>query len=100
MREAFDYYLKQAAESGFTAYHEMGMVTPEEKGGWKGYEILLEKEREGKLPLRTVGVCHKLGGGDDTLGEYLPSKPFKRSTASREGTTARHGKRCTGDVQR
>jgi predicted amidohydrolase YtcJ len=43
-------------KAGITAYHEMGIMAPELTEGYLGYQLLLEWEKQGKLPCRVVGV--------------------------------------------
>lgn len=41
---------------GITAYHDMGMWAPDMPQGYLGFELLLELEKAGKLPVRVAGV--------------------------------------------
>lgn len=63
---------------GITAYHDMGMWAPDLSQGHLGFELLLELEKAGKLPLRVVGVYATRNGKDSPEEHVKTLKDWNR----------------------
>lgn len=56
LRDITDEVFPLLPKLGITAYHDMGMWAPDMPQGYLGFELLLDLEKAGKLPIRVVGV--------------------------------------------
>lgn len=56
LREIADEVFPMLPKIGITAYHDMGIWAPDYPQSYLGFELLLEMEKSGKLPVRFNGV--------------------------------------------
>jgi predicted amidohydrolase YtcJ len=56
LREVANDVFPLVSQSGITACHDMGIWAPDMPKAYLGFEMLLDLEKEGKLPFRVVGV--------------------------------------------